>query len=110
MPRPPRRPLVPVQPDDPPKPTPKPPQDDPYWHAHREPPTDGFIDRMTVDNREQRPVIKHTWVCLDGDGRPTGHAHYDWMGAVGGFPRCPTCGSVTAIQLDVLQPPAVQEE
>lgn len=110
MPRAPRRPLVPLQAEGvDPKPSPKPPQGDPYWHAHEDPAPGGFMDRMTEDNREQRLVITDQWVCLDSDGRPTMHPYFEWLGPVGGFPACPACGATTVIQLDALQPPAVQE-
>jgi hypothetical protein len=111
MPRAPRRPLVPLQAEgDGPKPPPKPPQGDPYYSTRNEAAPGSFMDRMTEDNRKQRPVISFTWVCLDSDGRPSGHANYEWMGPIGGSPTCPTCGGNIAIQLDALQPAAVQVE
>lgn len=109
MPRAPRRPLLPVQPMDDVPPLPlKPPQGDRYYQEHRDPKPGGFMDRMTEDNREQRPVIADKWVCLDSDGRPTMHPYFEWLGPVGGFPACPACGGKSVIQLDVLEPTAVQ--
>lgn len=70
-------------------------------------PRGAWMKEMSVDNPRDRRVISHTWVCLDSDGRPTGHPHFEWMGPIGGFPACPQCDGKVAIQLDVLYPAGV---
>jgi hypothetical protein len=72
----------------------------------------GVIDETQVAKANEsifkaekvRPKPFSLWVCLDSDGIETqGCENYEWIGPIGGHPRCPNCGSRVALPFEAYE-------